>query len=64
MDLARIAAIGDNPNDTGMIRLAGLGAAVGDGHPQVLKAADIVVAPCSEGAVADLVGRILDGPLP
>lgn len=64
MDTARIAAIGDNPNDTGMLRLAGLGAAVGDGHPQVLKAADIVVAPCSEGAVADLVGRILDGPLP
>lgn len=64
MDIARIAAIGDNPNDTGMVRLAGLGAAVGDGHPQVLKAADIVVAPCSEGAVADLVERILDGPLP
>ena len=64
MDVTRIAAIGDNPNDTGMITLAGLGAAVGDGHPQVLKAADIVVAPCSEGAVADLVGRILDGPLP
>ncbi|MER5275915.1 HAD-IIB family hydrolase [Streptomyces sp. NPDC002809] len=64
MDIARIAAIGDNPNDTGMIRLAGLGAAVGDGHPEVLKAADVVVAACSEGAVADLVGRILDGPLP
>ncbi|MEU8702249.1 HAD hydrolase family protein [Streptomyces sp. NPDC048680] len=64
MDINRIAAIGDNPNDTGMVRLAGLGAAVGDGHPQVLKAADIVVVSCSDGAVADLVGRILDGPLP
>lgn len=64
MDLSRIAAIGDNPNDTGMVTLAGLGAAVGDGHPQVLKAADIVVAACTEGAVADLVGRILDGPRP
>ncbi|MDT0609107.1 HAD-IIB family hydrolase [Streptomyces lancefieldiae] len=64
MDTARIAAIGDNPNDTGMVRLAGLGAAVGDGHPQVLAAADIVVTSCSQGAVADLVGRILDGPLP
>ncbi|MGW2592514.1 HAD hydrolase family protein [Streptomyces sp. NPDC001515] len=61
VDTSRVAAIGDNPNDTAMIRLAGLGAAVGDGHPHVREAADIVVAPCSEGAVADLVDRILGG---
>ncbi|RFU39113.1 HAD family phosphatase [Actinomadura logoneensis] len=57
--IAEVAAIGDNPNDIDMIRAAGLGAAVGDGHPDVLAAADIVVAACADGAVADLVGRVL-----
>lgn len=64
VETARIAAIGDNPNDTGMLRLAGLGAAVGDGHPHVRDAADIVVSACATGAVADLVERILGGRLP
>jgi Cof subfamily protein (haloacid dehalogenase superfamily) len=59
MPLARVAAIGDNPNDTDMIRAAGLGAAVGDGHPDVRAAADLVVSPCAEGAVADLVAVAL-----
>jgi Cof subfamily protein (haloacid dehalogenase superfamily) len=61
--MERIAAIGDNPNDTAMVRAAGLGAAVGDGHKEVRAAADIVVGPCSLGAVADLVERVLDGPV-
>ncbi len=59
MPLARVAAIGDNPNDTDMIRAAGLGAAVGDAHPDVRAAADLVVRPCAEGAVADLVAVAL-----
>lgn len=57
--MERIAAIGDNPNDTAMVRAAGLGAAVGDGHKDVRAAADIVVGPCALGAVADLVERVL-----
>ncbi|CNE23919.1 phosphatase yitU [Mycobacterium tuberculosis] len=57
--LADIAAIGDNPNDLDMIQTAGLGAAVGDGAEAVRAAADIVVAPCADGAVADLVARVL-----
>ncbi|MFC4908052.1 Cof-type HAD-IIB family hydrolase [Actinomadura gamaensis] len=57
--LAEIAAIGDNPNDIDMIRVAGTGVAVGDGHPDVRAAADLVVAACADGAVADLVGRLL-----
>ncbi|MEU3461084.1 HAD family hydrolase [Streptomyces sp. NPDC006733] len=59
--MERIAAIGDNPNDTAMVRAAGLGAAVGDGHKEVRAAADIVVGPCALGAVADLVERVLAG---
>ncbi|MGI5325379.1 Cof-type HAD-IIB family hydrolase [Actinomadura nitritigenes] len=55
----RIAAIGDNPNDLDMIQAAGLGAAVGDGDPGVRAAADVVVADCAAGAVADLVARVM-----
>jgi Cof subfamily protein (haloacid dehalogenase superfamily) len=60
--MRRIAAIGDNPNDTAMVRAAGLGAAVGDGHKEVRAAADIVVGPCALGAVADLVERVIAEP--
>ncbi|MFC6930718.1 HAD family hydrolase [Actinomadura yumaensis] len=59
MPLHRVAAIGDNPNDLDMIETAGLGAAVGDGDPAVRAAADIVVADCADGAVADLVDRVM-----
>ncbi|GAA4336851.1 Cof-type HAD-IIB family hydrolase [Actinomadura luteofluorescens] len=57
--LSAVAAIGDNPNDLDMIQAAGLGAAVGDGAEIVRSAADVVVGPCDEGAVADLVARVL-----
>ncbi|NJP98693.1 HAD family phosphatase [Nonomuraea sp. FMUSA5-5] len=50
-----IAAVGDNPNDLDMIELAGLGAAVGDGHPALRAAADVVVRACADGAVAHVV---------
>ena len=64
MPMERIAAIGDNPNDTAMVRAAGLGVAVGDGHEQVRGAADLVVGPCAGGAVADLVEHVLAEPRP
>lgn len=57
--MERIAAIGDNPNDTAMVQAAGLGAAVGDGHKEVRAVADVVVGPCALGAVADLVERVI-----
>ncbi|MEV4188920.1 HAD-IIB family hydrolase [Streptosporangium canum] len=59
MPLEWVAAIGDNPNDIDMIETAGLGAAVGDGHPEVRAAADVVVGACADGAVADLVELVL-----
>ncbi|MDF1605477.1 HAD hydrolase family protein [Nocardioides sp. YIM 152315] len=58
VDLADVAAIGDNPNDIPMIEVAGLGIAVGDGHPDVVASADLVVGPCASGAVADAVEAI------
>ncbi|NUR83825.1 MAG: HAD family phosphatase [Nonomuraea sp.] len=61
LPLEQVAAIGDNPNDLSMIEAAGLGVAVGDGHPAVRAAADLVVGPCAGGAVADLVERLLQG---
>jgi Cof subfamily protein (haloacid dehalogenase superfamily) len=60
VDLADVAAIGDNPNDLSMIEVAGLGIAVGDSHPDVMAAADLVVGPCVKGAVADAVAAISD----
>lgn len=53
--LEQVAAVGDNPNDIDMITAAGLGVAVGDGHPDVRAAADVVVGACADGAVADVV---------
>ncbi|MFF0312372.1 HAD family hydrolase [Streptosporangium sp. NPDC004379] len=57
--MAHIAAVGDNPNDIDMIAAAGLGAAVGDGHPDVRAAADVVVGACADGAVAEVVEMAL-----
>jgi len=59
VELSRVAAIGDNPNDVPMLVTAGLGAAVGDGHADVHGVADWVAGPCADGAVADLVDRLL-----
>ncbi|SEU23973.1 HAD family hydrolase [Nonomuraea wenchangensis] len=53
--LEEVAAVGDNPNDLDMIAAAGLGVAVGDGHPDVRAAAGTVVRSCADGAVADVV---------
>ncbi|HEY3558454.1 MAG TPA: HAD-IIB family hydrolase [Kribbella sp.] len=63
VELDQVAAIGDNPNDLELVRTAGLGAAVGDGHADLVHAADVIVVPCSQGAVADLIDTyLLAGP--
>ncbi|QYC42147.1 3-deoxy-D-manno-octulosonate 8-phosphate phosphatase [Nonomuraea coxensis DSM 45129] len=56
VSLDEVAAVGDNPNDFDVIAAAGLGVAVGDGHPGVGAAAGTVVRACADGAVADVVG--------
>lgn len=49
VDPARILAIGDAPNDTGMIRFAGMGVAMGNGWDEP-KAAAKVIAPGNDAA--------------
>jgi Cof subfamily protein (haloacid dehalogenase superfamily) len=55
MEPKQLAAIGDHCNDLDMLKLAGLGAAVGNAHPEVLKQADVIVARHDEHAVSHLI---------
>lgn len=56
--MAEVVAVGDNLNDLEMVRVAGLGVAVANAHPD-LKAAARWVSPWTneEAAVADLIER-------
>ena len=44
-------AFGDAENDLEMLQLAGIGVAMGNGHPQLKAAADYVTAPIGEDGV-------------
>lgn len=59
--LEEMIAVGDQLNDLDMIRLAGLGVAVGNAHEAVKKAADVVVRSHLEDAVADIIERFALG---
>ena len=50
-----IIAFGDNHNDIGMLRLAGLGVAMGNAHEEVKAAADYVTLSNAEDGVAVVV---------
>jgi Cof subfamily protein (haloacid dehalogenase superfamily) len=54
-----VVAFGDMPNDTEMLRWAGLGVAMGNAHPAVKAAADEVTATNDEDGVALVVERLL-----
>ena len=53
-----IAAIGDYYNDIEMLTYAGISAAPADSLEDIKSAADLVVCPCGQGAVADLVEHL------
>ena len=53
----RSIAVGDAINDIDMIRYAGLGAAMGNAHPDVKSVAAIVTKNCGEGGVAGILRR-------
>lgn len=57
LDPAAAMAVGDNGNDLGMLRAAGLAAVVGNGIPAAKEIADAVVAPCMEDGFAEAVER-------
>lgn len=50
-----VVAVGNGLNDRELLAAAGIGVAVGDAHPGLKAAADIVVRSCLEGGVADAV---------
>ena len=54
-------AFGDMPNDVAMLRWAGAGYAMADGHPDAVAAADRVAPPCAEDGVAQVVEELLAG---
>ena len=61
MGIAReeVAVVGDNLLDLEMIQWAGLGAAVANGHPDVLAAADMVIPACGENGVAWFIDNVI-----
>ena len=59
-----ICAVGDDVNDLPMIRSAGVGVAMGNARPEVLAAADLVVADHDRDGIVELVERLLSGRLP
>lgn len=50
-----LIAAGDGHNDMGMIRLAHLGIAMGNAHPDVRQVADIIAPPSSEDGLAQVL---------
>ena len=52
-----VMAIGDAPNDMGMIRWARLGLAVENAWPEVRQAADVVIGSNNDDGVADALDR-------
>lgn len=57
IDASEIVTFGDMPNDVPMLRWAGLGVAMGHGHPEALAAADEITATNNEDGVARVLER-------
>ncbi len=54
-----IVAFGDNHNDIGMLRLAGLGVAMGNAHEEVKAVADYVTGSNTEEGVAAAIEELI-----
>ncbi len=54
-----VVAVGDNHNDLGMLRFAGLGVAMGNAHQEVKTEADYVTGSNSEEGVAALIEDVI-----
>ncbi|MFA9477881.1 Cof-type HAD-IIB family hydrolase [Phycisphaerales bacterium AB-hyl4] len=59
IDASEVMAIGDAPNDLGMLRDAGLGVAVGNAWPTVREAADVIVSENDKDGVAEAIRRFV-----
>jgi YrbI family 3-deoxy-D-manno-octulosonate 8-phosphate phosphatase len=61
VDLGEVIFVGNDTNDVECLRLAGLGVAVADAHPEALDAADWVLSSRGgEGAVRELCDQLLE----
>lgn len=58
---AQVVAFGDMPNDVPMLRWAGRGFAMADGHPEAIAAADETAPACGDDGVAQVLERLLAG---
>jgi Cof subfamily protein (haloacid dehalogenase superfamily) len=56
---ADVVAFGDMPNDVPMLRWAGCGYAMADGHHEAIAAADEIAPPCAEDGVAQVLEVLL-----
>jgi hypothetical protein len=54
-----IIAIGDDVNDVPMIRMAGLGVAMGNAQPELLEIADVVIAQNGEDGLAEFLEELV-----
>ncbi|MDE5560777.1 MAG: Cof-type HAD-IIB family hydrolase [Bacteroidaceae bacterium] len=54
-----LVAAGDGHNDMGMIRLAALGIAMGNAHPDVRQVADVVAPPAAEDGLAAVLEMLI-----
>ncbi len=61
VDRSEVIAFGDMPNDLPMLTWAGRGVAMGNGHPEVLAAADEVTVSNEQSGVAAVLERLLAG---
>ncbi len=59
IQLSEVASFGNADNDADMIRISGVGYAVANSSQKALDAADKVIGPCWENAVADEIKRIV-----
>jgi 5-amino-6-(5-phospho-D-ribitylamino)uracil phosphatase len=62
IDPAQALALGDSESDIGMIRMAGIGVAMGDAHAEVRAAADWVAPRAGESGLAAAVRRFASRP--
>jgi hypothetical protein len=56
---AQVMAIGDQDNDTPMVKWAGVGVAMGGGHPSCLAAADWVAPPLDQDGAATAIEKFI-----
>lgn len=59
IDPSQVLALGDAESDVGMIRMAGVGVALGDAHPHVRAAADWVAPSAGDAGLAAAVRRFV-----